>query len=182
MLTCIFIDWSASKSHFTGILTQELLGYILVYAQIKYNWNLLRGHFQRKHRNLYDEQIVSAKSSKKQEERRCVNQQATIIDHVSNSKKIFYKVSQTSSDFYCCWFTSSLSCWERTLPWYDRKGSSLVSSSVSAVAFFLAKVSAMHQEIMQRLQMADKICRTIDLWSSRQMRYYHGETGHFIVD
>ena len=36
--------------------------------------------------------------------------------------------------------------------------------------------------LIARLKQADKICATIDLWSSRQMRSYYGVTGHFILD
>ena len=46
-----------------------------------------------------------------------------------------------------------------------------------------AKISALRIDLMCMLSKADsKICVTIDLWSSRQMRSYYGVTGHFITD
>ena len=45
-----------------------------------------------------------------------------------------------------------------------------------------AKITKTQADLMARLKKADKVCATIDLWSSRQMRSYFGVTGHFIVD
>ena len=46
-----------------------------------------------------------------------------------------------------------------------------------------AKISALRIDLMCMLSKAhSKICVTIDLWSSRQMRSYYGVTGHFITD
>ena len=45
-----------------------------------------------------------------------------------------------------------------------------------------AKITKTQAHLMARLKKADKVCATIDLWSSRQMRSYFGVTGHFIVD
>ena len=45
-----------------------------------------------------------------------------------------------------------------------------------------AKITKTQADLMARLKKADKVCATIDLWSSMQMRSYFGVTGHFIVD
>ena len=45
-----------------------------------------------------------------------------------------------------------------------------------------AKITKTQQDLFLQLQKADKVCATIDLWSTSQMRSYFGVTGHFIVD
>ncbi len=44
------------------------------------------------------------------------------------------------------------------------------------------KLSQLQDDLLRRMKQADRICTTLDLWSSRQMRSYLGITGHFILD
>jgi len=46
----------------------------------------------------------------------------------------------------------------------------------------LAKIPKTQQDLFLTIQKADKVCATIDLWSTKQMCSYFGVAGHFIVD
>ncbi|KAJ8305575.1 hypothetical protein KUTeg_016120 [Tegillarca granosa] len=46
----------------------------------------------------------------------------------------------------------------------------------------LENSTEVRNSIMHQLKLAENICLTVDIWSSRQMRGYLGITGHFILD
>lgn len=46
----------------------------------------------------------------------------------------------------------------------------------------LEKSTEVRNNIMHQMKLAENICLTVDIWSSRQMRGYLGITGHFILD
>ncbi|KAJ8315996.1 hypothetical protein KUTeg_006010 [Tegillarca granosa] len=46
----------------------------------------------------------------------------------------------------------------------------------------LENSTEVRNNIMHQMKLAENICLTVDIWSSRQMRGYLGITGHFILD